>query len=83
MPVKCRYVNPFLQEDAATAEISRAQIWQWKQHGVHTMDDGAVITTQRISKLVREEVKRCSGGEDRGKWFLAGKLVSTTRECPV
>jgi len=62
-------------EDAATAEISRAQIWQWKQHGVHTMDDGAVITTQRISKLVREEVKRCSGGEDRGKWFLAGKLV--------
>ena len=62
-------------EDAATAEISRAQIWQWKHHGVSTEDDGVVITAKRISKLVHEEVKRRSGGEDRGKWFLAGKLV--------
>jgi malate synthase len=62
-------------EDAATAEISRAQIWQWKHHGVKTEDDGVMITPARISKLVHDEVKRCSGGEDRGKWFLAGKLV--------
>jgi len=62
-------------EDAATAEISRAQIWQWKHHGVQTEDDGVVITAGRISKLVQEEVKLRSGGEDRGKWFLAGKLV--------
>merc|ERR1739845_86220 len=62
-------------EDAATAEISRAQIWQWRKHGVQTADDGATITAERISELVREEVKRRSGGEDRGKWFLAGKLV--------
>ena len=64
-------------EDAATAEISRVQIWQWRYHGVTTEDDGAVITAARISKLVHEEVKRCSGGQDRGKWFLAGKLVRT------
>jgi malate synthase len=64
-------------EDAATAEISRAQIWQWKHHGVQTEDDGVVITAKRISNLVREEVARRTGGEDRGKWFLAGKLVST------
>ena len=62
-------------EDAATAEISRAQIWQWKYHGVQTEDDGVVITAGRISKLVHDEVKRRTGGEDRGKWFLAGKLV--------
>jgi len=65
-------------EDAATAEISRAQIWQWKYHGVQTEDDGVVITAKRISKLVHDEVKRRTDGEDRGKWFLAGKLVSTT-----
>jgi len=64
-------------EDAATAEISRAQIWQWKHHGVQTENDGVVITAKRISNLVREEVARRTGGEDRGKWFLAGKLVST------
>lgn len=63
-------------EDAATAEISRAQIWQWKHHGVKTEDDGVVITAKRISNLVREEVNRRTGGEDKGKWFLAGKLVS-------
>jgi malate synthase len=63
-------------EDAATAEISRAQIWQWKHHGVKTEDDGEVITAARISKLVHEEVKGVTGGEDRGKWYLAGKLVS-------
>ena len=63
-------------EDAATAEISRAQIWQWQYHGCQTEDDGVVITKRRIAKLVHEEVKRRTGGEDRGKWFLAGKLVS-------
>jgi malate synthase len=63
-------------EDAATAEISRVQIWQWKHHGVKTEDDGVVITAKRISSLVREEVNRRTGGEDKGKWFLAGKLVS-------
>lgn len=62
-------------EDAATAEISRAQIWQWKHHGVLTLDDGVAITAERISNIVREEVKHGSGGEDKGKWLLAGKLV--------
>lgn len=62
-------------EDAATAEISRAQIWQWRYHGVKTEDDGVVISASRIAKLVHDEVKSRTGGEDRGKWFLAGKLV--------
>lgn len=64
-------------EDAATAEISRAQIWQWKFHGVKTEDDGVVISASRIAKLVHDEVKNQAGGEDKGKWFLAGKLVSS------
>lgn len=62
-------------EDAATAEISRAQIWQWRFHRVATQDDGVTITKERITKLVRADVKRNTGGKDVGKWFLAGKLV--------
>jgi malate synthase len=64
-------------EDAATAEISRAQIWQWRFHGVSTQNDGATITADRISSIVESEVNRqCGGaGRSKGKWRLAGKLV--------
>ena len=69
-------------EDAATAEISRAQIWQWRHHNVKTEDDGIVITADRIYKLVDEEVsKQCGGNSSKGKWLLAGKLVSV--DSPV
>ncbi|MEO6867353.1 MAG: malate synthase A [Gaiellales bacterium] len=42
-----------LMEDAATAEISRSQLWQWVQRG-STLDDGAVIDAE----LVREQLAR-------------------------
>jgi malate synthase len=60
-------------EDAATAEISRVQIWQWRNHSQRTQDDGLFVSTKRIQQLVQEEVQRnlCEGG----KWRLAGKLV--------
>lgn len=56
-------------EDAATAEISRAQIWQWKNLGVCTQDDGKPITEDRIRQLIAKNTQ--SGG----KWMLAAKLV--------
>ena len=59
-------------EDAATAEISRVQIWQWREHGLRTADDGVQIRSHRIHDLVQQEVSRHAGG----KWRLAGKLVS-------
>lgn len=62
-------------EDAATAEISRAQIWQWRHHGVSTQDDGKKIDAERIYQLVDEEVTKQCGGVNKGKWRLAGKLV--------
>lgn len=64
-------------EDAATAEISRAQIWQWRNQGLSTQDDGQQITADRIANLVRREVDRVCGGprQNKGKWRLAGKLV--------
>lgn len=35
-----------LMEDAATAEIARAQLWQWVQHGPTTLSDGQVLSTE-------------------------------------
>jgi malate synthase len=64
-------------EDAATAEISRAQIWQWRHQKVQTQDDGQTITAERIYQLVDEEVtSQCGEDPTKGKWRLAGKLVS-------
>jgi len=57
-----------LMEDAATAEISRAQLWQWRHHGV-TMEDGVVLTTQILKKFIQEELEKLGGAscEQYGK----------------
>src|SRR5262249_37029391 len=44
-----------LMEDAATAEISRAQIWQWIKHPPRKLDDGRKVTLELFRKIVREE----------------------------
>ena len=46
-----------LMEDAATAEISRAQVWQWVRYGV-ALDDGQRITAERFRAIVDEELAR-------------------------
>ncbi len=46
-----------LMEDAATAEISRAQVWQWLRHGV-SITDGPVIDENLVRKLLGEEMAR-------------------------
>ena len=51
-----------LMEDAATAEISRAQLWQWVRH--------AKISREQFAKLIREEMAKFTGG----KFALAGDL---------
>lgn len=63
-------------EDAATAEISRAQIWQWQFHALATQDDESLITKARIRGIVRDEIKRKKALSKIGKWDLAGKLVA-------
>ncbi len=42
-----------LMEDAATAEISRAQVWQWAQYGAK-MSDGRTVTPELVLQLVHE-----------------------------
>jgi malate synthase len=46
-----------LMEDAATAEISRSQIWQWTRHGIR-LADGAVVTRTLVERIVREELAK-------------------------
>ena len=46
-----------LMEDAATAEISRAQIWQWLKHNA-ALADGRKITTQLYDEILPQEMAR-------------------------
>jgi malate synthase len=46
-----------LMEDAATAEICRAQLWQWLRHGART-SDGRPITVERFDALLSAELDR-------------------------
>ncbi len=59
-------------EDAATAEISRAQIWQWLRHGSKTTD-GKTITKEYFGVLMKEELKKIKNtiGDDQ---FTKGKF---------
>ncbi len=55
-----------LMEDAATAEISRSQVWQWIRSPKGTLEDGRKITAEMVRALVPEElakVKAVVGGE--------------------
>jgi malate synthase len=54
-----------LMEDAATAEISRSQVWHWIRHGA-TLDDGRVVTRELVRQILGEEMARirASVGDD-------------------
>ena len=67
-----------LMEDAATAEISRSQIWQWLRHNA-VLSNGVKISKGFIVKIIREEldkIRNTIGYEkyNAGKFELAGKL---------
>ena len=47
-----------LMEDAATAEISRAQVWQWVRHATGVLDEGRNITYDLFKSLLREEMDK-------------------------
>ena len=59
-----------LMEDAATAEISRAQVWQWLRHNA-TLADGRPLTLELFGQLLEEEMDAIRGevGDER---FSAG-----------
>lgn len=47
-----------LMEDAATAEITRAQVWQWVHHATGVLDEGRNITYGLFKTLMREEMDK-------------------------
>ncbi|MDP9315565.1 MAG: malate synthase A [Chloroflexota bacterium] len=47
-----------LMEDAATAEICRAQVWQWIRNDRGVLDDGRKVTTDLVQQLLAEELER-------------------------
>ena len=67
-----------LMEDAATAEISRAQIWQWIRHKAK-LEDGRVVDLPLCRKILAEELAKLRahvGDEayEKGNFTEAGKL---------
>ncbi|TMQ72895.1 MAG: malate synthase A, partial [Candidatus Eisenbacteria bacterium] len=76
-----------LMEDAATAEISRTQIWHWLRHGA-TLDDGRRVTRELVTTLLDQEMERIATeiGRERvasGRFEQAIELflrVATTPE---
>lgn len=75
-----------LMEDAATAEISRAQLWQWNRYGAKT-DDGQSITTERIDFALQDILRRkrfelSSDAYEKTKFARAGELLMTFVQGP-
>ncbi len=78
-----------LMEDAATAEISRAQIWQWLYHGA-ALNDGRKVTPELFKSTLNDEmakVREAVGAAiyDKGRFPDAIKLfadMSLAKECP-
>ncbi|WP_156250059.1 malate synthase A [Pseudactinotalea terrae] len=50
-----------LMEDAATAEISRSQIWQWLRGGIVLSDTGRIVTKDLVQRCVEEVVQTLPG----------------------
>lgn len=46
-----------LMEDAATAEISRSQVWQWLHNDI-TLDDGPKVTAELVDRVIEEELAK-------------------------
>jgi malate synthase len=76
-----------LMEDAATAEISRAQVWQWL-HLKAQLDDGRVVTPELFKAAFAEEmakVRAALGPDvyDNGRFAEATKLFAEMSLAPT
>jgi len=69
-----------LMEDAATAEISRSQVWQWLHNSVE-LSDGQTVTRDLVERLIDEEIDKItqSVGDEafgEGRWDDARSLFT-------
>jgi malate synthase len=75
-----------LMEDAATAEISRAQVWQWIRHKAH-LKDGRLVDRALCESVIAEELEktRQAVGDEpykTGRYADAAKLMQELIEAP-
>ncbi|AVZ80040.1 malate synthase A [Zoogloeaceae bacteirum Par-f-2] len=68
-----------LMEDAATAEISRSQVWQWVVSPKGVLDDGRKVTAEMVRTLIPEELAKVKAtvsaqGEDTATYDQAAKI---------
>jgi len=73
-----------LMEDAATAEISRAQVWQWQQHGAR-LADGRRVDVALVRAILAEEVaalRKASSGDSARRLDLAERLTESMCTSP-
>ncbi|TQV93107.1 hypothetical protein V2A60_003582 [Cordyceps javanica] len=73
--VGCVPIN-FLMEDAATAEVSRSQLWQWARHGVTTAE-GKRVDKAYALKLLKESADELASKAGKGnKYHLAAQYFA-------
>jgi malate synthase len=63
-----------LMEDAATAEISRSQLWQWRVHAA-ALDDGSPMTAERYTSIRDDELGRLQSSAPDYRWADASDLL--------
>ena len=56
-----------LMEDAATAEIARSQVWQWRHHR-QVLQDGTEVTAELVDRVLAEEMAAVRAGLGEGPW---------------
>jgi len=61
-------------EDAATAEISRSQLWQWRVQGI-PLDDGRSLTADRYAAIRDEELATLRAAAPDAPWIDASTLL--------
>jgi malate synthase len=64
-----------LMEDAATAEISRSQLWQWRTHAVPVADAAAPFSADRYAAVRNEELARLEAAYRGFRWTEAAALL--------
>ena len=68
-----------LMEDAATAEIARSQVWQWRRHGC-SLPDGRAITRELVTAVETAELERIRSEIGDDAWFEREGRPSLSRE---
>jgi malate synthase len=69
-----------LMEDAATAEISRSQVWQWIRSSKGKLGDGRKVTKPMVAAMIPEELQKIRGllgsAYGEGRYDDAGRILS-------